>query len=80
MKTTLASLALILFAGCFTKEIQVEMISAQLIRIDTVHRYSNLQKQLLTWRDKYNMEYVSYVPMNENYIVGTRMALLRTTR
>lgn len=80
MKTLLACIPVVILAGCFSKEIQVEMISAELIKIDTVNRYSNIQRQLLTWRDSYNMEYVSYVPMNETYILGTRMSMLRTTR
>lgn len=66
-------------AGCYSpREIQVDIVSAKLIRIDTVFRYTNdKSQQLLTWRDTENIEYVSYVPLQANYTLGTRMAVLR---
>jgi hypothetical protein len=67
-------------SGCYTrKEIQVEIVNAQLVRIDTIYRYSASEtKQQLTWRDSQNIEYVSYAPLQTTYMVGTRMAVLRT--
>ena len=78
MKTILLSL---LFAagvtGCYTaKEIEVEMVQAQLIRIDTVSPHPD-QKQNLTWRDQDDNDYVSYEPMYVNYLVGSRMLIMR---
>jgi uncharacterized protein YcfL len=81
MKTLLIlALAAIVLAGCYSRrEIQVEMVSAQLIKIDTIYRYAGDQtKQQLTWRDNENMEYISYAPLQNSYFVGTRMAVLRT--
>jgi uncharacterized protein YcfL len=81
MKTIITLLlAAVTFCGCYShREIQVEMVSAQLIRIDTIYRYSGGQsKQQLTWRDSENMEYVSYAPLQTNYYVGTRMAVMRS--
>jgi hypothetical protein len=79
MKTMILLLAIIALAGCYSrKEIQVEMVSAQLIRIDTIYRYAGVQtKQQLTWRDPQNLEFISYAPLETNFIVGTRMAMLR---
>lgn len=72
-------LATVALASCYSpREIQVDMVSAQLVRIDTVYRYTEYKsQQVLTWRDNENIEYISYVPLQSNYIVGTRMAVLR---
>ena len=80
MKTILVLLAVIGLAGCFSrKELQVEMVSAQLVRIDTIHRYyPNEYRQQLTWRDDENVEYVSYAPMQAVYSVGTKMSVLKS--
>ena len=65
--------------GCYsTKEIQVEMVSATLIRIDTINRETQYQKKLFTWRDQRNIEYTSFEEMNKNYSLGTTMTVLRT--
>jgi hypothetical protein len=53
------------------REIQVEMVNAELVKIDSVQRYQNDREYLLTWRDKYNIDYVTYTPVY--YSLGTRM-------
>jgi hypothetical protein len=86
MKTITPILAILVglcgLCGCYSrKEIQVEMVSAELIKIDTIYRFAGddqLPKQQLTWRDDQNTEYVSFVPMKTSYLLGTRMAVLRT--
>lgn len=80
MKTIIFLLVIMALAGCFSRrEIQVEMVSAQLVRIDTIYRYAGYEsKQQLTWRDNENTEYVSYAPMQASYIVGSRVAVLRS--
>jgi hypothetical protein len=79
MKTLLLGLAVVAAGGCYSsRELQAEMVRTELIRIDTINRYSTIpQKQLLTWRDSYNLEYTTIVPMEETYIVGTKMIMLR---
>ena len=80
MKTMIVLLlAVEVLASCYSpREIQVDIVSAQLVRIDTVFRYLNdKSQQVLTWRDNENIEYVSYVPLQANYTVGTRMSMLR---
>ena len=77
MKTFLFTFSLAMVIGCASqKEIQVEMVTAKLVKIDTVYRQPT-ERKMLTWRDNNNVEYVSFVAMNQNYIVGTRMMLLR---
>ena len=81
MKTILAGVLAIALAGCFThKELEAEMVRAEIIRIDTIQRYTQniptRQKQL-TWRDSDNIEYVTYVPMYAYYIVGSSMTMLK---
>jgi hypothetical protein len=80
MKTLLILFAMVILAGCYSRrELQVEIISAQLVRIDTIHRYyPNEFKQQLTWRDDENVEYVSYAPIQAVYMVGTKMSVLKS--
>ena len=80
MKTILAAaLVLSVLTGCFsTKEIQVEMVDATLIRIDTINRETQYQKQLFTWRDQKNIEYTSFETMSKYYALGTIMTVLKT--
>jgi hypothetical protein len=81
MKTILAGIAMVLLCGCFyPRDLQAEVVSAQLVKIDTINRYSNGQQQMLTWKDDYDIRYVSYASLNETFIVGTRMPMLRSTR
>ncbi|MDB5230496.1 MAG: hypothetical protein JWN76_1301 [Chitinophagaceae bacterium] len=80
MKTlVLLMLSAIGFAGCFSgKQVQADMVSAQLVRIDTIYRYPDKREKLLTWRSAYNVEYTSYVPMSSIFFIGTRMPMLVT--
>ena len=80
MKTMIVLLlAVVVLASCYSpREIQVDIVSAQLVHIDTVFHYVNEKsQQVLTWRDNENIEYISYVPLQASYTVGTRMAVLR---
>jgi len=79
MKTILVAMALVCAGGCHVqRELQAEMVSTQLIRIDTVYRYSGAHvKQQLIWRDSDNLDYVIYVPLNQAYVVGTRMLMIK---
>jgi hypothetical protein len=78
MKTLLLCVILLVATRCATtKEINVEMVNAQLIRIDTVYRNTDHEKQQLTWRDGDNIEYTSLVSMTRTYSVGIVMPVLR---
>jgi len=75
MKTVLAIAALAMLCGCYSRrELQVEMKSAQLIRIDTIYRYDR-QEQLLTWKSVDNMYFTSYVAMGPRFILGSRVTV-----
>ena len=71
MKTFFILAAIAAFCSCTVrKQVQVEMVNAELIKIDTIHRYQNTEYQL-TWRDKYNIDYVTFTPVY--YSLGTRV-------
>ena len=80
MKTVIFLVVVAAFAACHSpKELQVQMVNAELIRIDTVRRYyEDYTRQILTWKDDRGLEYVSYEPMQYSFSVGTRMFVLRT--
>jgi hypothetical protein len=86
MKTFLFALGVLTLGGCFSaSETQVEVTNAELVKIDTVLRYDDnskadhswLQEQRLTWRDDYNDTYVCFASLDQTYVVGTRMTVLR---
>ena len=80
MKTTLIVLVLWASIGCNSayREIQeVDMVKARLVRIDTIWRHPERVKQL-TWKDSDDIQYISYVSLqNEVYTVGTSMYVMR---
>ena len=75
MKTIIAIAAIVLFCGCYSyKEIQVQMMNAELIRIDTVYRYER-HEQVLTWKGADNSHFVSYAALGQDFIVGSRVTV-----
>ncbi len=78
MKTLILILGLAALGSCYShRELQVEVVNAELVKIDTVYRMNDQQKQL-TWKCNDNIEYVSYASLKSQYIVGTRMTVFRT--
>ena len=78
MKTIIV-LAMIInsLVGCSAgKDIQVEFVAAKLIRIDTVHRFTEYEK-VLTWQDNNNVRYISYLPMKKQVFVGMEFLVMR---
>ena len=57
-------------------EVQAEMVSAQLVKIDTAFRYETNPRQMLTWRDNNDVEYVTYAPLANSFLLGSRMVVL----
>lgn len=78
MKTILAAVILFICYSCTSQRDiqQAEIVNAQLIKIDTVYRYSSSMQRQLTWRDEYDMEYVTYASLNSSYKLGSKMAVL----
>ena len=79
MKTTLAALALWAIIGCTSyRELQqIDMVQVQVVRIDTIWRYTENIKQL-TWKDSRDIQYVSYISLgNESYPIGSSMYMMK---
>ena len=77
MKTILVIAIVLGLYSCFDPhELQAEMVSAELIRIDTAFRYTNDPQQMLTWRDENHIDYVTYAPLRNNFLLGSRMIVL----
>lgn len=75
MKTILAIAAIAFCCGCYSfKEVQVEMMNAELVRIDTVYRFER-KEQVLTWKGSDNSHFVSYAALGQDYIVGSRVTV-----
>jgi hypothetical protein len=63
--------------GCaHEREVQMNMVNVQLIKIDTIQRYPNSAEQLLTWRSEDNISYITYEPMSMYYAVGSKMKVM----
>lgn len=76
MKSLSCIVAVAFFCSCNAqRQVQVEMMSAQLVKIDTIYRYPEA-KQVLTWRCSTNVEYVSFEPINSFYQIGYRTPIL----
>ncbi len=77
MKTMVVLIAAAMFyCGCATeKEVQVEMVNAELVAIDTVQRYDSYE-QVLTWKCSDNIRYVSFEPMSKYFKVGTILPVM----
>ena len=76
MKTILAVATIAALYSCWSpRELQAEMVSAELVKIDTAFRYSR-PEQLLTWRDVNDVNYVTYAPLNNIFFVGSKMIVL----
>ena len=76
MKTILAAAAVAALYSCSPpRELQAEMVSAELVKIDTAFRY-NSPTQMLTWRDENQVSYVTYAPMSNVFMLGSKMVVL----
>ena len=75
MKAVLSVIGVIaLFACGSAREIEVDIVNAELVKIDTVYRYPNNYQQVLTWKSAdNNVQYVSYASLNNSYSIGSRM-------
>lgn len=77
MKSVMICSVALMFSACVSKkamQIQVSVVQAQLIKVDTLYR-DREYVQLLTWRSPQHVEFVSYAGMKEYYPVGAKMAV-----
>ena len=80
MKTFLVTIIVVAATavGCSSvKPLQMEIVRAELIKIDTVFRQQN-EKKLLTWRDQDNIEYITFATMNQSFPLGVSMLVMRS--
>lgn len=77
MKTVISAavVAIALFSCAPQNDIQVEFVNAELVKIDTVQRFSGREK-MLTWRTPNNIQYISYASMEDVYMVGIRVPVM----
>lgn len=77
MKTALFPLITLLAYACSSsREIQMNMVDVQLVKIDTVQRYANQDRKLLTWRSDDNVDYITFEPLHVSYPMGTHMRVM----
>ena len=57
------------------RQIQVDMLGAELVKIDTIYRYPG-NEQMLVWKAANNVEYVSYAPITKQFHVGTNVTVM----
>ena len=78
MKTVLGIVVMVILFACgTTKNIEVDFVNAELVKIDTVYRYPNSYQQVLTWKSvENNIQYISYASLANAYAVGSRMLVM----
>jgi hypothetical protein len=78
MKAVIALIGIVTFLACGTvREVEVDFVSTELVKIDTVFRYPNNYEQVLTWKSaENNVQYVSYDSLNKSYSLGARMLVM----
>ena len=77
MKTALLFIMISALYGCYSgKEVQADVMNAELVKIDTIYRYPNSWQQVLTWRCSSGIQYTSFDNMKSGYVVGSRIKVL----
>jgi len=77
MKTLLLAMAAVMFCSCTVdREIEANIMSVELVRIDTIQRYPNYQQKLLTWNSENNIRYITYEPMSSAFTLGSKMKVM----
>ncbi len=76
MKKVIVLAVVVTMSACHVeRDIQVNLVNAELVKIDTIFRNPG-KEQLLVWKCSKNIQYVSYRPINEAYTIGTRMLVM----
>ncbi len=77
MKTALLFVTLCTLCSCYSgKELQADVMNAQLVKIDTIYRYPNIREQVLTWKCSTGVEYTSIDKLRNVYTLGSTMKVL----
>jgi hypothetical protein len=80
MKQCIVKAVSFLLIGAITscglrREIQADFVHAELIKIDKVSRFEK-DEMLLTFRCKNKVDFVSFVPVSNQYHVGSKYQVL----
>ena len=65
-----------LFSCVAEKEIQVEAVIVELVKVDTIQRHMNIPEQMLTWKTEDEIRFVSYASLNSQYLIGSKMQVM----
>jgi hypothetical protein len=79
MKTILVAMSLLAAVGCanLRQAQQVDVVEAKVVKIDTVIRHPDPLKQI-TWKDQDDIQYISYVELNDRtFQLGSVMYVMR---
>ena len=77
MKTILISAVLVAVCSCVAhREVQVQMVNARLVKVDTVYRFNTDPQKQLTWKDENEVEYITFASLGNSYPLGTKMMVL----
>jgi hypothetical protein len=77
MKKFLLGIIPAVLCCCSTgKEVQMNMIDVELVKIDTVQRYPAESQKILTWHGFDNVDYVTFAPISNYYRVGSKMKVM----
>jgi hypothetical protein len=77
MKTILISAVLAALCSCAAnKEVQVQMVNARLVKVDTVYRFNTDPQKQFTWKDENEIEYVTFASLGTSHQIGTKMMVL----
>ena len=79
MKPFLLTMVTGFLLACNTEhEIQADVVSASLVKIDTLVRYPNIRQKMLTWQADDKVLYVTYEPMYTDISIGyVRQIMIR---
>jgi hypothetical protein len=73
MKAAVLLTSVLYLGACSVeREVQVEMVDAKLVKVDTLFRAPNYIK-LLTWEGSDRVQYVSYASITETFPLGAKM-------
>jgi hypothetical protein len=71
-----ATVVSFLFGCTGPKDLQMDITDVELVKIDTVQRYQSFSEKILTWRDENQVSYVTFVPLEAYYALGSRMKVM----
>jgi hypothetical protein len=77
MKLFLSLAISTLCVSCFTgRELQAEMVSATLVKVEEVSRYPNIKQKVLTWQTDKSVSFVTFESSSVNIPLGTQTRVL----